>query len=277
MQCRLWLWLGLLFIVSTTTVKSAVVSAATEKHQVRYVWIQTSQTDSIDCEWFYNGCASSYAICFAVQRFKSNLSAMGTCSCSEFGEIYEAAGNLWNHSRWCSMMFYKFYISTMFRLWDLWKKTIFGRKMWFTSGFHCADIAGKLVFPSKLLFYMPDHQEFPAFCTRFFRGCSCHVGSTDESRRTFLHPTRVPMKELRGRTSPVWHWEGAALGTGNLDMSSDHGGGWWLALAGSWYNIGLDSITGYRRWFATTEALPLPPATVWEASACQIRHGKNRH
>ena len=122
MQCRLWLWLGLLFIVSTTTVKSAVVSEATEKHQVRYVWIQTSQTDSIDCEWFYNGCASSYAICFAVQRFKSNLSAMGTCGCSEFGESYEAAGNLRNHSRWCSMMFYKFYISTMFRLWDLWKK-----------------------------------------------------------------------------------------------------------------------------------------------------------
>ena len=156
------------------------------------------------------------------------------------------------------------------------KKTIFGRKIWFTSGFHCADIARKLVFPSKLLFYMPDHQEFPAFCTRFFRGCSCHVGSADESRRTF-HRTRVPMKELRGRTSPVWHWEGAALGTGNLDMSSDHGGGWWLALAGSWYNIWLDSITGYRRWFATTEALALPPATAWEASACQNRHGKNRH
>ena len=31
---------------------------------------------------------------------------------------------------------------------------------------------------------MPDHQEFPTFCTRF-RGSSCHVGSTDESRITF--------------------------------------------------------------------------------------------
>ena len=106
------------------------------------------------------------------------------------------------------------------------------RKIWFTSGFHCADMARKLVFPSKLLFYIPDHQEFPTFCTRFLRGCWCHVGSTDESRRTF-HRTRVLMKELlQWSTCPVWHLEGTALGTGNLDVSSDHcGGGWrWLVL-----------------------------------------------
>ena len=85
------------------------------------------------------------------------------------------------------------------------KGTIFRRQIWFTPGFHCADITRKLVFPSKLLFYMPDHQEFPTFWTRF-RGCSCH-GSTDsdESRRT-SHRTRVPTKELLGWTNlPVWH------------------------------------------------------------------------
>ena len=49
---------------------------------------------------------------------------------------------------------------------------------------------------------MPDQQEFPTFCTRFLRGCWCHLGSTDESRRTF-HLTRVPMKELlRWKTFP---------------------------------------------------------------------------
>ena len=97
---------------------------------------------------------------------------MGTCSCTEFHESHEAAGNLCNHSRWCSGC-------------QIPERNNLSIKIGLTSGFHCTDI-GKLVFPSKLLFYMPDHQEIPTFCTRF-RGNSCHVGSTDESRRTLSH------------------------------------------------------------------------------------------
>ena len=123
------------------------------------------------------------------------------------------------------------------------KETIFRRQIWFTPGFHCADITRKLVFSSNFVLHARS-PEFPAFWTRFLRGYWCHVGSADESRRTF-HRTRVPTKELLGWTNfPVWHLEGAALCcTENMDASSDHGGGgWWLALAGSrkWPWNGLD-------------------------------------
>ena len=162
-HCRLWF--GVLFTVSTTSVKSADVSAV--QRQVRYFCVQASQTDTL-VHWqtgsriqgFCNSCASSNAIrdllwCFNFNQWLWSLVKMGAC-CSEFdGESYEAAGNLRNHSRWCSMMFD---ISKMFRLSDSWKKqdetrylSILRSKIWFTSGFHGADFARKLVFPSELL------------------------------------------------------------------------------------------------------------------------------
>ena len=155
--------------------------------------------------------------CFKFNQWLRNFTRMGACCCSEFdGEYYEAAGNLRNH------------ILVDVQVVRFLKGTIFGRKIWFTSGFHFADLTRKLVFPSlpNFDFYMLDHQEFPTVCTRLFPGCSCHVGSTHESRRN-CHRTRVLMKELlQWNTFLVWHLEGAALRTGNLDVSSDHGGGW---------------------------------------------------
>ena len=87
--------------------------------------------------------------CFKFNQWRRNFAKMGACCCSgsEFdGESHEAARNLRRHYRWCSMMFK---ISTMFRLnLRFLKETIFRHKIWFTSGFHCADIARKLVFPN---------------------------------------------------------------------------------------------------------------------------------
>ena len=230
MPCRLWL--GLLFIVSTTAVKStksAVVSAVTGEASSE-VFFRPNITNRYSCELTnhdkpvveFNDSATLVQVTMqpalllqiALSVARNIWQKMGAC-CSEFGESHEAAGNLRNHSRWrsgCQVPERNNFLAHV------------RHKTWFTSGFHCADIARKLMFPSKLLFYMPDHQEFPTFWTRFLRGCWCH-GSTDESRRT-SHRTRVLMKELLGWINlPVWHLEGAALRTGNLDVSWDHGGG----------------------------------------------------
>ena len=81
----------------------------------------------------------------------------------------ELRGNQNGFVSWCSIYFNNVWVVRLMN------ETIFKRKIWVASGFHCADTATKLVFPSKLLFYMPNHQEFPTFCTRFLRGCSCWI------------------------------------------------------------------------------------------------------
>ena len=145
----------------------------------------------------------------------------------------ELRGNQNGFVSWCSIYFNNVWVVRLMN------ETIFKRKIWVASGFHCADTATKLVFPSKLLFYMPNHQEFPTFCTRFLRTCSCWIHRWS---RRMCHRTRTAMAELRWSTLLVWHLEGAALGTGNLDHQTVVAGGWW------WLVLWNDSIWSDIIW-----------------------------
>ena len=136
---------------------------ASKHHKQILLWIDKAVVEFNDSATLVQ-VAMRFALRFKFSQWRRNFAKMGACCCSEsmrvpsnslqqqapiFAEkCYEAAGNLRNHSRWCSGC-------------QITERNNLSIKIGLTSGFHCADIGRKLVFPCKLLFCVPDHQEIP--------------------------------------------------------------------------------------------------------------------
>ena len=157
--------------------------------------------------------------CFKFNQWLRNFTRMGACCCSEFdGESYEAAGNLRNHSRWrsgCQIPERN----------NLWAQNLIHIRIpfcWFNE-----EIG--VPFPSKLWFL---HARSPGISNSLHQifswllmSCWVHTWIQEElSSDESSDEGTPPVKHLPGVT--LRDLEGAALRTGNLDVSSDHGGGW---------------------------------------------------